>query len=95
MVRMVQDPRRAVAGQGKRRRPLADYPSPGELRITLDSTSGMLLQWLLRYPFQRVEDWALVIAVERSTAARQIAKVEQLGLIECVSPVRFAFSAWM
>ena len=86
MVRMVQGPRRTVVGQGKRRRPLADYPLPGELRITLDSTSGMLLQWLLRYPFQRVEDWALVIAVERSTAARQIAKVEHLGLIECVSP---------
>lgn len=45
-----------------------------------------LLQWLLRYPFQRVEDWALALGVATSTASRQINQCEQLGLIEYVAP---------
>ena len=52
-------------------------------------SGGKLLQWLLRYPFQRAEDWALAhpprgIAI--STATRQINQCEQLGLVECVTP---------
>lgn len=70
--------------QKKRRRQGTAIPSPDVLGIGLGSTSGDLLQWLLRYPFLRVEDWALVRAVDRSSASRQIAKVEQLGLVEWV-----------
>ena len=70
----------------RRRRQATAVPLPQELGISLSSNSGKLLQWLLRYPFQRVEDWALVMAVDHSTAARQIKQVEQLNLLECVSP---------
>jgi Replication-relaxation len=57
-----------------------------EAAFTPASTGGKLLQWLLRYPLQRPEDWALVAAVDRSTATRQIKQVERLGVLGCVSP---------
>jgi DNA-binding MarR family transcriptional regulator len=87
MVSLAIQGRYAPGGQQKkRRRQGVDLPSPETLGITWGSTSGDLLQWLLRYPFQGLEDLALVKAVDRSSVSRQIAKLEQLGLVEWVYP---------
>jgi DNA-binding MarR family transcriptional regulator len=45
-----------------------------------------LLFWLLRYPFQRVCDLALLFGVERSTASRVLQQAAALGLVETVHP---------
>jgi DNA-binding MarR family transcriptional regulator len=74
------------AGQKKRRRQAGALLSPEDLGVSLGSTSGDLLQWLLRYPYQRLDDLALVKAVDRSSISRQVAKLEQLGLVEWVHP---------
>jgi len=46
-----------------------------------------LLQWLLRFPFQRAEDLALALGKKAiSTATRLVNQCERLGLVECVTP---------
>lgn len=60
--------------------------SAAAVQLPTHPSCGKLLQWLLRYPFQRAEDWALALGVTTSTATRQINQCEHLGLVESVSP---------
>jgi len=45
-----------------------------------------ILQWLLRYPLQRVEDIVLALNVSTNTIYRHMTRLVEDGLIECVTP---------
>jgi predicted transcriptional regulator len=45
-----------------------------------------LLQWLLRYPFQRAEDLAVAGTVSLATVYRHLGVLQNLGVIERVLP---------
>ena len=51
-----------------------------------------LLQWLLRYPFQRAEDLALAAGINSATAYRHLNVLHNLGLIERVAPAALGAS---
>jgi DNA-binding MarR family transcriptional regulator len=51
-----------------------------------DQPSFQVLLWLLRHPFQRVEDITLALACHQATTYRHVAQYEHEGLIESVSP---------
>lgn len=46
----------------------------------------LLLAWLLRYPFQRMQDLALALAATRATLYRRLAHLQRLSLVESVEP---------
>jgi DNA-binding MarR family transcriptional regulator len=73
-------PLQMAGPENRAKRSAAAVPRPSH------PSGSKLLQWLLRYPFQRAEDWALALGVTTSTATRQINQCEQLGLVESVSP---------
>ena len=59
---------------------------PQELLAQLDAGDLRLLQWLLRYPFQRAEDLALALASSHATVYRHLSVLHTMGLIEYVMP---------
>jgi DNA-binding IclR family transcriptional regulator len=72
----------AHKGTGRRARP----PDPRELLDQLDTVDLRLLQWLLRYPFQRSEDLALAIGSSSATVYRHLNVLHENGLVERVMP---------
>ena len=64
----------------------ARQPDPRELLNHLDSVDMRLLQWLLRYPFQRADDLALATGSSRATVYRHLGVLHALGLLEYVMP---------
>jgi predicted transcriptional regulator len=70
----------------KRTRRCARPPDICELLGQLDAGDLRLLQWLLRYPFQRAEDLALATGSSSATAYRHLIVLYNRGLIERVMP---------
>jgi predicted transcriptional regulator len=70
----------------KRTRRRARPPDIYELLGQLDAVDMRLLQWLLRYPFQRAEDLALATGSSSATAYRHLIVLYNRGLIEHVMP---------
>jgi predicted transcriptional regulator len=70
----------------KRTRRRAKPPDIYELLGQLDAVDMRLLQWLLRYPFQRAEDLALATGSSSATAYRHLIVLHDKGLIERVMP---------
>jgi predicted transcriptional regulator len=76
----------------KRTRRRARPPDPQELLGQLEEVDRWLLQWLLRYPFQRAEDLALASGISSATAYRHLNLLHNLGLIEQVAPAALGAS---
>jgi predicted transcriptional regulator len=70
----------------KRTRRRARLPDPHELLYQLDAGDMRLLQWLLRYPFQRAEDLALATGSSVATAYRHLNVLYNSSLVERVIP---------
>ena len=70
----------------KRTRRRARPPDPHELLGQLEDVDIRLLQWLLRYPFQRAEDLALATGISSATVYRHLNMLHNSGLIERVMP---------
>src|SRR6266704_1211219 len=70
----------------KRTRRRAKPPDIYELLGQLDAVEMRLLQWLLRYPFQRAEDLAFATGSSSATASRHLNLLYNRGLIERVMP---------
>ena len=70
----------------KRTRRRARPPDPHELLDQLEDVDIRLLQWLLRYPFQRAEDLALATGSSSATVYRHLNVLHNSGLIERVMP---------
>jgi Replication-relaxation len=77
--------------KGTRRR--ARPPDPVELLEQLDTVDLWLLQWLLRYPFQRAEDLALATASSSATVYRHLNVLHNKGLVERVMPAALGTAA--
>src|SRR5713226_10687366 len=67
----------------RRRTALSD---PHELLEQLEDVDIRLLQWLLRYPFQRAEDLALATGRSIATVYRHLKILYSRGLVERVMP---------
>ncbi len=76
----------------KRTRRRDKPPDPQELLSQLEEVDRRLLQWLLRYPFQRAEDLALAAGINTATAYRHLNLLHNLGLIEQVAPATLGTS---
>ncbi len=64
----------------------ARLPNLYELLAQLDAVDLRLLQWLLRYPFQRAEDLALTIGSSLATVYRRLNMVYENNLVERLMP---------
>lgn len=74
----------------------AVLPDIHELLGQLDAGDIQLLQWLLRYPFQRAEDLALVGGISIATSYRHLNVMHNRGLIERVAPAALgASTCWL
>ncbi len=61
----------------------------GDIQVLLEQLTPVdlrLLQWLLRYPFQRAEDLAIAMGKSLATVYRRISVQETLSLVESVMP---------
>ena len=71
-------------------------PDIHELLGQLADVDIRLLQWLLRYPFQRAEDLALSAGSSSATAYRHLNVLHNRGLIERVAPAALgASTCWL
>ena len=70
----------------KRSRRRARLSDPHELLDQLEEGDIRLLQWLLRYPFQRAEDLALATGSSSATVYRHVKILYSRGLVERVMP---------
>src|SRR6266568_5008256 len=70
----------------KRTRRRTRPPDIYELLGQLEEVDLRLLQWLLRYPFQRAEDLALAMGKSLATVYRRLSVQEMLSLVESVMP---------
>ena len=70
----------------KRTRRRTALPDIQELLGQLEEGDIRLLQWLLRYPFQRAEDLALATGSSSATTYRHLNVLHDKGLIERVMP---------
>src|SRR2546430_1552133 len=70
----------------KRTRRRARPPDIYELLGQLEEIDIRLLQWLLRYPFQRAEDLALAAGISLATAYRHLNVLQNSSIIERVAP---------
>ena len=61
-------------------------PDVHELLGQLQPLDIQLLNWLLRYPFQRAEDLAIAVGTSIATTYRHLITQQNLGLIEGVMP---------
>jgi predicted transcriptional regulator len=76
-----------ATGTTQRRTPRrARPPDIHELLGQLADVDIRLLQWLLRYPFQRAEDLALAEGISSATAYRHLVVLFNSGLVERVMP---------
>ena len=76
----------AIANTHKRNYRRSRSPDPYEVLEQLDAVDMRLLQWLLRYPFQRAEDLALATGNSNATLYRHLNVLHNNGLIERVMP---------
>ena len=80
----------------KRTRRRARPPDPHELLDQLEDVDIRLLQWLLRYPFQRAEDLALATGSSSATVYRHLKILHNSDLIERVMPPALgASTCWL
>jgi predicted transcriptional regulator len=71
-------------------------PDPHELLDQLEDADLRLLQWLLRYPFQRAEDLALATGSSIATVYRHLNILHNSGLVERVMlPALGASTCWL
>lgn len=54
--------------------------------VSLEQTGVQVLLWLLRHPFQRVEDLTVALKVHQATVYRSLAQHEQAGRVESITP---------
>ncbi len=64
----------------------SSLPDPRELLDLLEEGDIRLLQWLLRYPFQRAEDLALATGNSSATIYRHLTTLHNEGFVERVKP---------
>jgi predicted transcriptional regulator len=76
----------AITNTHKGTRRHVRQPDLHELLEQLDAVDMRLLQWLLRYPFQRAEDLALATVSSRATVYRHLNVLHNNGLVEHVMP---------
>jgi len=71
-------------------------PDPQEFLYQLEDADLRLLQWLLRYPFQRAEDLALATGSSSATVYRHLNILHNSGLVEQVAPASLgASTCWL
>jgi hypothetical protein len=71
-------------------------PDPQELLGQIEEVDIRLLQWLLRYPFQRAEDLALATGSSNATVYRHLKVLQNRDLIERVAPASLgASTCWL
>jgi predicted transcriptional regulator len=80
----------------KRMRRRTRPPDPQELLGQLEEVDRRLLQWLLRYPFQRAEGLALATGSSSAAMYRHLNILHNSGLIERVMPPALgASTCWL
>lgn len=86
----------AITTTQKRTSRRARSPDSRELLDQLDAVDMRLLQWLLRYPFERAEDLASATGSSRATVYRHLNMLHNNGLVERVMPPALGTSAcWL
>jgi len=65
---------------------MLDLAQEREIRVRLEQTGIQVLLWLLRHPFQRVEDMTVALKVHPATVYRYLAQHEQTGRVESITP---------
>src|SRR5579883_2188260 len=64
-----------------------------ELLEQLSPLDIRVLQWLLHYPFQRVEDLTVACGISQATGYRHVEVLQRLDLIEYVSPAALSLAS--